>query len=100
MALDLAAYDIRVNAVCPSWVATPMVQRDFDITPELQALIQAAVPVGRMAIPEEVGDVIVLLCSPSASYVNGTGLFIDAGVTLTKSLCGIWEHWSSQRRRH
>jgi len=63
-----------------------MMQRDFDRTPELQAFIKAAVPVGRMAAPEEVGDVIVFLCSPAASYINGTGLLIDAGVTLSLHL--------------
>lgn len=63
-----------------------MMQRDYDRNPELQAFIKAAVPVGRMADPEEVGDVIVFLSSPAASYVNGTGLLIDAGVTLTLHL--------------
>lgn len=60
-----------------------MMQRDFDRTSALQDFIKAAVSVGRMAKPEEVGDVIVFMCSPAASYINGTGLLIDAGVTLT-----------------
>ena len=60
-----------------------MMQRDFDRTPALQDFVKAAVSLGRMAKPEEVGDVIVFMCSPAASYINGTGLLIDAGVTLT-----------------
>ena len=60
-----------------------MTQKDIDRTPALKDFIKASVPVGRIAKPEEVGDVIVFMCSPAASYVNGTGLLVDAGVTLT-----------------
>lgn len=43
-------------------------------------------PVGRMAMPEEVAGMIVFLCSPASSYINGTGLLIDAGMSLTSHL--------------
>jgi len=82
-ALDCASSGIRVNAVCASWVDTPMVQEDLKNTPGLKQFIEGAVPIGRMAVPEEVSDYVVFLCSPSASYITGTGLLIDAGVTLT-----------------
>lgn len=48
--------------------------------------LKAAVPLGRPAEPEEVGDSIVYLCSPAASYVNGIGLILDSGLTLTVHL--------------
>ena len=60
-----------------------MMARDFEKHPELPQTIEMVSPVGRMAVPEEVGDVVVFLSSPSASYINGQGLVIDAGLSLT-----------------
>lgn len=74
---------IRVNAVCPSWVDTPMMQASLQRIPPLAGIIKGASPVGRAAEAEEIADYIVFLCSPSASYINGTGLVVDAGLTLT-----------------
>ncbi|TEY78489.1 hypothetical protein BOTCAL_0048g00150 [Botryotinia calthae] len=82
-ALDHAADGIRVNAVCPTWVRTPMVEEECRRNPTVMQMVEAIVPLKRMAEPEEIADVIVFLCSPSASYVTGTGIIIDAGVTLT-----------------
>lgn len=82
-ALDNTPHHIRVNAICPAWVDTPMMARDFEKLPELEKIIQAVSPVGRMAVPEEIGDVIVFLSSASASYINGQGLIVDAGLSLT-----------------
>ncbi|KAM0804373.1 hypothetical protein BDR22DRAFT_885635 [Usnea florida] len=82
-ALDNTPHHIRVNAICPAWVDTPMMARDFAKSPDLKNVINAISPVGRMAVPEEIGDVIVFLSSASASYINGQGLIVDAGVSLT-----------------
>lgn len=60
-----------------------MMDREFEMVPPLRGIINSMVPLGRIAQPEEVADVIVFLCSPAASYINGTGLMIDGGVTLT-----------------
>lgn len=60
-----------------------MVDKELVDVPPLLAFIKAVVPIGRIAVPEEVADVIVFLSSPAASYITGTGLLIDAGVTLT-----------------
>lgn len=83
VALDNTSHHIRVNAICPAWVDTPMMARDFEKQPELKGIIQAVSPVGRMAVPEEVGDVIVFLSSAAATYINGQGLIVDAGLSLT-----------------
>ena len=83
IALDNTTHHIRVNAICPAWVDTPMMARDFAKQPELEKIIHAVSPVGRMAAPEEIGDVIVFLSSASASYINGQALIVDAGVSLT-----------------
>ena len=59
-----------------------MMERDFERSPQLPNIIKAVAPLGRMAEAEEIGDVILFLCSPAASYVNGTGLLVDSGLTL------------------
>lgn len=60
-----------------------MMQPDFDKNPGFPEWIKKVVPNGRMAELEEVSDYIVFLCSASGSYINGTGLMMDAGLTLT-----------------
>ncbi|KAI9639988.1 hypothetical protein NHQ30_011657, partial [Ciborinia camelliae] len=82
-ALDNAKHQIRVNALCPSWVKTPMLERSLGRWPGLAKVIQAASPAGRPAIPEEVANIAVFLCSPSATYVSGTGFLVDAGMMVT-----------------
>ena len=82
LALDLIPSHIRVNAVCPTYVDTPMMQASLERIPQLEAMIKAMSPLGRAATPEEVADYIMFLCSPGASYINGTGLPIDSGTTL------------------
>ena len=60
-----------------------MVQASLQREPQLEGLIKKLSPLGRAAIPEEVVDYILFLCSPSATYINGTAQLIDAGITLT-----------------
>ena len=81
-ALDLLHKQIRVNSVCPSWVDTPMTQASVQRNPKWGAIIQTLSPLKRAASPSEVAAYVCFLCSPNASYINGTGLAIDAGVTL------------------
>ncbi|KAK7906575.1 NAD(P)-binding protein [Apiospora marii] len=83
--LDNASYGIRVNCVCPTWVDTPMVRQAMEKVEGLADFIQGAVPVGRIALPEEVADAVVFLCSPRSSYMTGSSLIIDGGTTLTAS---------------
>lgn len=82
LALDNAASQIRVNAVCPSWVDTPMTDRAIEGDATLGPLIQRVVPLGRIARSEEISDAILFLCSPRASYITGCGLLVDGGSTL------------------
>lgn len=85
-AIDTLKSHIRVNAVCPSWVSTPMLEEALQRQPELQKVIQSVSPLSRAATMEEVADYVVYLCSPSASYINGTALHMDAGATLTAQI--------------
>lgn len=84
--MDHSPQGIRVNAVCPTWVRTPLLDEELKKNPEVQGMISAVVPIKRAAECEEVSDTIAYLCSPAASYINGTGLLIDAGVTTTVRL--------------
>ena len=86
VALDCMPHHIRVNAVCPSWVDPRIMARDMDKEPELDKVIEKASPMDRMAQADEVGDYIVFLSGPAASYINGTALIIDGGLTLSMSL--------------
>ncbi|KAI6356240.1 Short-chain dehydrogenase red2 [Pyricularia grisea] len=85
-ALDNAAHGIRVNSVCPSWVDTPMVRRALQDVPELEQTIRSSVPMGRIALAEEVADAVMFLCSPAASYATGCNMILDGGTTLTTHL--------------
>jgi len=78
-ALDYAAAGIRVNAVCPGTVDTPMLQRATERQPEAEAQIKVAVPIGRVASPEELAAVVVWLCSDAASYIVGHAIPVDGG---------------------
>ena len=84
--LDHAAEGIRCNAVCPTWVRTPLLDLEMEKNPEVQDMISAIVPLKRAAECEEVADTVAYLCSPAASYINGTSIIIDAGVTTTVRL--------------
>jgi NAD(P)-dependent dehydrogenase (short-subunit alcohol dehydrogenase family) len=78
-ALECATAGIRVNAVCPGYVRTPMVERVIRREPEHEARMVAREPIGRLGTPEEVAAAVVWLCSDAASYVTGHALAVDGG---------------------
>jgi NAD(P)-dependent dehydrogenase (short-subunit alcohol dehydrogenase family) len=75
-ALDVADAGIRVNAICPGCVDTPMGDA---IAPEAMAAFLKQQPIGRMGRPEEVAAAVLWLCSPAASFVIGVALPVDGG---------------------
>lgn len=84
MALDHAPDGIRINAVCPGEVNTPMLASERDAPPtqaDLQALADATIPMKRLAEPEEVARVVLFLASDDASYMTGALVPVDAGYT-------------------
>lgn len=81
--MDNAKHLIRVNSICPSWVDTPMVQEAVEGNPALKTLMENSVPMGRIAQPNEVADVVMFLSSPRSSYVTGSGWIVDGGTTLS-----------------
>ena len=81
VALQYGPLGIRVNAVCPGTIATPMVDRMTaagELDPDGAI---AAIPMGRLGRPEEIAAAVLWLCSDGASYVTGAALPVDAGYT-------------------
>ncbi len=76
-ALEYATSNIRINAVCPATILTPMVERMM----EVGAITGVAEPIGRMGRPEEVGAAVLWLCSPAASFITGQAIPVDGGYT-------------------
>ncbi|MCY9592128.1 SDR family NAD(P)-dependent oxidoreductase [Paenibacillus chitinolyticus] len=78
LGIDYAQHGIRVNAVCPGYIDTPLIAgRTQAITDHLTALH----PMGRLGKPEEVAKAVLFLASDDASFVTGTTLLVDGGYT-------------------
>src|SRR2546425_5366716 len=80
-ALDYAASNIRINAICPVITDTAMMQRFSGGTAEGRAAVTAQEPIARMGTAEEIAAAVVWLCSDAASFVVGHALVIDGGQT-------------------
>lgn len=80
-ALECSRIGIRVNAVCPGAIRTPMIDAFIGGDPEREASMNALQPMGRMGTPEEVANAVIWLCSDAASFVTGACLVVDGGIT-------------------
>ncbi len=78
-ALEYAKSGIRVNAVCPGVIQTPMMERITADQPQLGEAVVAAEPVGRAGKPEEIAESVVWMCSDAASFVTGHAMSVDGG---------------------
>jgi len=81
-ALDYAAQNIRVNAVCPGYIDTPMMSRFTGGTLEGRAKVIAEEPVGRMGKPDEIAAAVIWLCSDAAAFMVGHAMMMDGGQTV------------------
>jgi NAD(P)-dependent dehydrogenase (short-subunit alcohol dehydrogenase family) len=81
-ALEYAQANIRVNAVCPGIIDTPMMQRFSGDTPKGRERVIAQEPVGRMGKPGEIAAAVPWLCSDAASFVLGHAMVVDGGQTV------------------
>lgn len=70
---------IRVNAVCPGMVDTPMIQDWFRTSPDVANAVLATMPGGRLGRPEQVAEAAVWLCSDAADWVSGLSMVVDGG---------------------
>jgi NAD(P)-dependent dehydrogenase (short-subunit alcohol dehydrogenase family) len=80
-ALEYAAAGIRINAVCPGVIATPMNADLVATHPDLIKEIMREQPIGRLGRAEEVAEAVLWLCSPASSFVLGVALPVDGGFT-------------------
>jgi NAD(P)-dependent dehydrogenase (short-subunit alcohol dehydrogenase family) len=80
-ALEYASRGIRINAVCPGTIDTPMVARMIAEDPARMDHLIAAEPIGRLGRPDEIANAVLWLCSPLSSYVVGHALAVDGGYT-------------------
>lgn len=81
-ALDYAAQNIRVNAVAPGYIATPMMDRFTGGSADGWGKVVSEEPIGRAGKPEEIADAVIRLCSDAASFVVGHALVVDGGQTV------------------
>ena len=79
-ALEYATKNIRVNAVCPGVIQTPMISRFTQGDPEAEAVLVAQEPIGRVGTSGEVAATVLWLCSDQASFITGHSLVVDGGM--------------------
>jgi NAD(P)-dependent dehydrogenase (short-subunit alcohol dehydrogenase family) len=79
-ALEYADAGIRVNAICPAVVRTPLVENIISSDPEAEAQLLSMIPMKRLATLEEIAEVVVWLCSDASSFVTGHAMLADGGV--------------------
>jgi NAD(P)-dependent dehydrogenase (short-subunit alcohol dehydrogenase family) len=78
LAIAYAAEGIRVNAIAPGWIATPLT-RPLQDDPARSEAIVARTPLGRWGAPDDVAGAAIFLCSPAAAFITGTILAVDGG---------------------
>lgn len=81
-ALEYGIKGIRINAICPGTIDTPMVQAMFDSGNLTREFVAQTQPIGRIGRAEEVADTVLWLCSPASSFLIGQAISVDGGYTI------------------
>jgi len=83
MALDLAPFNIQVNSVAPGATITGITEKRFS-NPEVRTTYEKLIPLGRIAQPDDIAEVVIFLISDSSNYITGETIFVDGGYTKSK----------------
>jgi len=84
MAIDYAKNNIRVNAICPGWIYTPLIEGIFKASGDAEGMKRQVAQrqlLGRLGTPEDIGHAVLYLVSNESSFVTGASLFVDSGLT-------------------
>ena len=82
LATEVSAQGVRINAIAPGWIDTPMLHKALDGDPERKNKILGRTPMKKFGKPEDIGWAAVYLCSDAASFVNGICLVVDGGALI------------------
>ncbi len=82
LAVEWSPHGVRVNAIAPGWIDTPMLHRSLSADPERRRRILARTPLGRFGEASDIGWAAVYLCSSQAKFVTGQQLVVDGGVSI------------------
>lgn len=91
MALDHAREGIRINCVCPGHVLSPMTKPFYDAQPGALEQAERMHALGRIGRPDEIANAVVFLCSDESSFVTGTALIIDGGMSLGAQIVPVYD---------
>lgn len=78
-ALEFISQNVRINAVCPAYIRTPMFDKVLRGNPELDQILRSFHPIGRFGTPEEVAESVLWLCSDKSTFMVGCALPVDGG---------------------
>jgi NAD(P)-dependent dehydrogenase (short-subunit alcohol dehydrogenase family) len=82
LAVELSGRGVRVNAIAPGWIDSPMLRKAFAGDPERERRILQRTPMAKLGEPTDVGNAAVYLCSPAAKFVTGAVLTVDGGISI------------------
>ena len=82
LACEWSASGVRVNAIAPGWITTPMTDKAFSGDPVRKNKVLSRTPMGKMGVPADIGNAAVYLASPAAAFVSGHCLAIDGGASI------------------
>ena len=94
LAFELAHFSIRVNALCPGAVITSTMEHKWPR--ELMEKVASQIPLGRLGLPEDIADVVILLISDKARWITGAAIDVDGGQNLGRM---DWETYARARKR-